>query len=165
MKRFEIYPDGSCSSRHPDKLGGCGVYFQLWENDDQLKVEKTYNCGYSQTTISRMEQRAVCVALETIRWRDIPLTIISDSEFVMNSINLGWLWDWETKGFEGVKNPDLWIRFLNIYREYDPALLTFIHNRGHFKGDPRYWRGNNIADALADYRQFIEYIEDGKYVL
>jgi len=164
MQKIVCYTDGSCYYRN-EKLGGYGVYLQLWENDQLIK-EKTLNCGYSHTTSARMEVRAICVALEALSTNTVFLIeIITDYELAVNAINEGWLVRWEEEEWVGRENPDLWKRLLKAYRAFSNTKVHFIHTDGHFKGEHMYWRGNNLVDALASYKQFETYIKDGENVL
>ena len=54
--------------------------------------------------------------------------IYSDSRYVVDAVEKGWLFGWEKKGFKDKKNPDLWRRFLEVYRKHR---VKFIWIRGH----------------------------------
>lgn len=97
--------------------------------------------GFSCTTNNRMELLAVIKGLEAVRWQDAEIHIWSDSSYVVNAVNKGWLDGWEKKGFAKVKNPDLWQRFLPLYRRHRVA---FHWIKGH-AGHPE----NERCDALA----------------
>jgi ribonuclease HI len=88
-----------------------------------------------------MELMAVCVALEALKFKGSNVTLYSDSKYVIDAINKGWLFDWERKGFKGKKNPDLWMRFLRIYRCHN---VRFIWVKGHASTVE-----NNRCDQLA----------------
>ena len=88
-----------------------------------------------------MELLAVIVGLEAIKWQNAEVHVYSDSSYVVNAINKGWLENWQKKGFAKVKNPDLWMRFLRIYRQHRVA---FHWIKGH-AGHPE----NERCDALA----------------
>ena len=75
-----------------------------------------------------MELMAVIVALEQLRYERSKVTVYSDSKYVCEAVNQGWLFDWERKRFKKKKNPDLWARFLNIYRKHDVKLVWI---KGH----------------------------------
>jgi ribonuclease HI len=42
---------------------------------------------------------------------------------VVDAVNKGWLWEWEKKRFKKKKNPDLWIRFIAIYKQLKVELV------------------------------------------
>ena len=65
-----------------------------------------------------MELLSVIVALETLKGEGHHVTVISDSKYVVESINQKWVWGWEKKNFKGKKNVDLWERFLEIYPKH-----------------------------------------------
>jgi len=70
-----------------------------------------------------MELLAVIIALETIKWENANVKVYTDSKYVSEAINQGWLWEWEKKRFKKKKNPDLWKRFINIYRKHKVELI------------------------------------------
>lgn len=158
MKNIIIYTDGSCNVK--TRLGGFGSYIQYLENNTLVKEVKL-NGGYSDTTVSRMELRAIIKALEKVSlpWPGY-IVLISDSEYTINSINKGWVKRWESENFSGRKNSDLWRQFLSVWSKFSSTNLIFIHTRGHGKGKACYQKGNEIADQLADYRQFKIYTKD-----
>ena len=104
-------------------------------------AQKEMSGGFSLTTNNRMELLAVIKGLEAIKWQNAEVHVFSDSSYVVNAINKGWLEGWQRKGFAKVKNPDLWIRFLNVYKLHRVA---FHWIKGH-AGHPE----NERCDALA----------------
>ena len=97
--------------------------------------------GFACTTNNRMELLAVIIGLETVKWKNADITVVSDSSYVVNAVKKGWVFNWEQKGFAKAKNPDLWIRFLRIYRQHR---VQFHWIKGH-AGHPE----NERCDALA----------------
>lgn len=157
-KRIFIFTDGSCYVK--TRKGGFGVFIQF---KDGLFViaEKSIQKGYSNTTISRMELRAIIEGLKAITIKDkYPIFVISDSEYTVNTVNKGWLLNWEKEGFQERKNADLWKEFLFILRQFPKNQVKFIHTKGHEKGKDIFKYGNSRADELASFRNFKEYIED-----
>jgi len=67
--------------------------------------------------------------------------VVSDSKYVVDAVEKGWVFQWERKGFAKKKNPDLWKRFLIIYRKHK---VRFHWVRGH-NGHPQ----NELCDQLA----------------
>lgn len=98
-------------------------------------------CGYRLTTNNRMELLAVIVALEALLRDGYAVVVYSDSRYVVDAVQKGWVFGWERKGFVGKKNPDLWARFLKIYRRHT---VRFVWVKGH-NDNP----GNERCDALA----------------
>lgn len=88
-----------------------------------------------------MELLAVIVALEMLKFEGSNVTLYSDSQYVVNAVEKGWLLGWERKGFAGRKNADLWIRFLRIYRKHH---VRFVWVKGHADTVE-----NNRCDQLA----------------
>lgn len=103
--------------------------------------EKRLSGGFRMTTNNRMELLAVIKGLEAVKWDMAQVHIYSDSAYVVNAINKGWLLNWERKSFDKVKNTDLWKKFLGLYKRHR---LSFIWIKGH-DGHPE----NELCDALA----------------
>ncbi|MBQ3916827.1 MAG: ribonuclease HI, partial [Bacteroidales bacterium] len=102
-----LYTDGAASG-NPGP-GGYGVVLKCAGH------EKEMSGGFALTTNNRMELLAVIEGLEAIKWDRADVEVWSDSSYVVKAINEGWLQNWERKGFAKVKNPDLWMRFLQVY--------------------------------------------------
>lgn len=133
--RIEIFTDGACSG-NPGK-GGFGILMRVTEKNYQ----KTFSEGYRLTTNNRMELLAVIVALEKLKNPEEDVHIFTDSKYVADAINQNWIFGWVKKGFKNVKNPDLWQRFLKIYKIHQ---VKFHWIKGH-AGHPE----NEICDQLA----------------
>lgn len=118
---IQIFTDGAAKG-NPGP-GGYGVYMRYKGH------EKKISEGFRLTTNNRMELLAVIVALESLKTPDIPVTIYSDSKYVVDAINQGWVFSWEKKGYKDKKNPDLWQRFLRIYRTLKN--VSFVWVKGH----------------------------------
>ena len=80
------------------------------------------------TTNNRMELLAVIVALEQLKKEGIHVMVYSDSKYVVDSIEKGWVFNWVKKGFKDKKNADLWRRFLVVYKKHK---VRFHWIRGH----------------------------------
>ena len=104
-------------------------------------LEKEMSGGFSRTTNNRMELLAVIVGLEAIKWENAVVEVYSDSSYVVKAINEGWLSNWERRGWKKVKNPDLWQRFIKVYKQHR---VSFHWLKGH-AGHPE----NERCDALA----------------
>jgi len=70
-----------------------------------------------------MELIAIIVALETLKKENSNVVVYSDSKYVIDSINLGWVYGWVKKGFKDKANPDLWKRFLEIQKNITSNLF------------------------------------------
>ena len=130
-----LYTDGA-SSGNPGP-GGYGVILKC------AGLEKELSGGFALTTNNRMELLAVIKGLEQIRWPHADVEVYSDSSYVVKAVNEGWLTTWERKGWKKVKNPDLWQRFLAIYRCHN---VTFHWLKGH-AGHPENERCDQLAVA------------------
>ena len=128
-----LYTDGAASG-NPGP-GGYGVILKCGDH------EKEMSGGFALTTNNRMELLAVIKGLEAIRWHNAEVHVYSDSSYVVNAINKGWLEGWQRRGYAKVKNPDLWMRFANLYRMHR---VSFHWIKGH-AGHPE----NGRCDALA----------------
>lgn len=128
-----LYTDGA-SSGNPGP-GGYGVVLRCGSHEKEMSE------GFSLTTNNRMELLAVIKGLEAIRWENAEVHVYSDSSYVVDAINKGWLEGWVRKGFAKVKNPDLWIRFNALYKKHR---VSFHWIKGH-AGHPE----NERCDRLA----------------
>jgi ribonuclease HI len=125
-----IYTDGAASG-NPGP-GGYGVVLISGRH----RLEKSE--GFRLTTNNRMELLAVITGLEALKIPGSKVVIYTDSRYVSDSVNKGWLFQWELKGFKKKKNPDLWIRFLKAYRKHN---VRFVWIKGH---------SNNLENEVCD---------------
>lgn len=119
-QEIKIYTDGA--ARGNPGPGGYGVVMLFGS------LRKEISKGYSKTTNNRMELLAVIVGLEAVKRKELKIKVYSDSRYVVDAVNKGWLWDWEKKRFRKKKNPDLWIRFITIYKQ---LIVELIWVKGH----------------------------------
>ncbi|NOZ35520.1 MAG: ribonuclease HI [Chlorobi bacterium] len=115
-----IYTDGS--SRGNPGPGGYGTVMLAG------KYRKELSEGYRLTTNNRMELLAVIAGLETLKNEGSEVSVYSDSSYVVDAVEKAWVFTWEKKGFKNKKNPDLWKRFLKIYRKHQVKLIWI---KGH----------------------------------
>lgn len=115
-----IYTDGS--SRGNPGPGGYGAILMSGT------LRKEISQGFKNTTNNRMELLSVIVALESLKNSGCTVTIYSDSKYVVDSVEKGWVFGWAKKNFSGKKNPDLWARFLRVYPKHK---VKFIWVKGH----------------------------------
>jgi len=88
-----------------------------------------------------MELLAVIAGLEALKKKNQKVAIYSDSKYVVDAVEKGWLQSWLKTGFKGKKNADLWKRFYALYKQHQ---VTFQWVKGH-AGDP----DNERCDQLA----------------
>jgi ribonuclease HI len=115
-----VYTDGS--SRGNPGPGGYGVILMSGHHRKELSQ------GFRKTTNNRMELLSVIVALESLKTPGCHVTIYSDSKYVVDSVEKKWVFGWEKKNFKDKKNPDLWMRFLDIYENHK---VKFVWVKGH----------------------------------
>ncbi len=130
----EIYTDGA--SRGNPGPGGYGVV--LLASGQRKELSK----GYRLTTNNRMELMAVIAGLEALKKQDLKITVYSDSKYVVESVEKGWVYQWNMKAdFAKKKNRDLWKRYLNLAQYQD---ISFTWVKGHSSN-----KENNRCDILA----------------
>lgn len=132
-----IYTDGACSG-NPGP-GGFGVVLISGRH------RKEISGGFRLTTNNRMELLAAIIGLEALKREGTVVRLFSDSQYLVNAVNKGWLFGWEMKRFAKKKNPDLWIRFLEVYRRHQ---VTLIWVKGH-NNDPENERCDMLAVAAS----------------
>ena len=130
MAIITIHTDGAASG-NPGS-GGFGVVLQSGNH------RKEISAGFRLTTNNRMELLAVIVGLEALRIEGSEVTIYSDSKYVVDSVEKRWVFSWETTRFKNKKNPDLWLRFLKVYRQHK---VKFVWVKGH---------NNNLENERCD---------------
>lgn len=138
MAKVELYTDGA--ARGNPGPGGYGVILK-W-NDH----EKELSQGFRMTTNNRMELLAVIVGLEALTKEQLEVHVYSDSKYVVDSVVKRWVFGWEKIGFKKKANPDLWQRFLRIYRKHK---VHFHWVRGH-NDHPFNERCDVLATEAAD---------------
>lgn len=147
--KVTVYTDGS--SRGNPGPGGYGVVMMAGKHKREISE------GFALTTNNRMELLAVIVALEALKIEGTEVVIYSDSKYVVDSVEKGWVFGWVKKNFKDKKNSDLWIRFLKIYKLHN---VKFIWVKGH--SDNLY---NEICDQLAvEAALGVDLREDSGYV-
>ena len=118
--KIVIYTDGA--SRGNPGPGGYGTVMLAGKHRKELAE------GYRLTTNNRMELLAVIIGLEALKNEGSDVTVYSDSSYVVDAVEKGWVFSWEKKGFKKKKNPDLWKRFLKIYQKHQ---VTLVWIKGH----------------------------------
>ena len=120
MKKVIIYTDGAAKGNPGN--GGYGVVMMSGS------YRKEFSEGFRLTTNNRMELLSVIVGLEKLKKEKTVVAIYSDSKYVVDAVEKKWLFSWEKKNFSKKKNPDLWIRFLSVYRKHS---VSFFWVKGH----------------------------------
>ena len=151
-KEVIIYTDGACSGN--PGAGGYGAVLLYGDKRKELSQ------GYRMTTNNRMEVLAVIKALEILKGQ-CSVTLYSDSKYVVDAIEKGWVKKWKANGWkrnqkELASNIDLWERLLHLLEKHH---VVFHWVKGH---------ADNIENERCDFlaRKAIEYgnlLEDEKY--
>lgn len=149
MQTVNIYTDGACSGN--PGVGGWGAILLYQEHSREISgAEK-------ETTNNRMELLAAIKALSVLK-RQCNVSLYSDSAYVVNAFNRGWIESWQangwtTSGRKPVRNRDLWEMLLSLAREQN---VKFIKVKGH--SDNKY---NDRCDELA--KQAIKNLQGARY--
>lgn len=141
--QVEIYTDGS--SRGNPGAGGYGVILKFGRHEKELSE------GFRLTTNNRMELLAVIKGLETLTREGLNITVFSDSKYVVEAVEKRWVFGWEKKGFKDKKNPDLWRKFLQLYRKHH---IKFVWIKGH-NNHTYNERCDQLATAAADGKKLL----------
>ena len=146
MKTVDIYTDGACSGNP-----GVGGYCAILMYNGAEKVVSGYEL---ETTNNRMELLAVIKGLEALKETCI-VNVYSDSQYVVDAFLQNWVFSWQqngwkTAGKKAVKNPDLWLKLLELYGNHK---VTFIKVKGHSDNE-----FNNRCDkiAVSEYKKIQE---------
>jgi ribonuclease HI len=135
---IKIYTDGA-SKGNPGP-GGYGTILEYKGKKKELSE------GFRMTTNNRMELLAVIIGLEEIKKDGWQVLVVSDSKYVVNAVEKGWVISWEKKNFKGKKNEDLWRRFLKVFYRHQ---VKFKWIKGH-AGHPQNERCDRLAVAAAE---------------
>ena len=140
--QVHIYTDGAAKGNPGN--GGYGVVMEMVGTP----YCKEFYEGFRHTTNNRMELLAVIVGLEKLKQPNRKVLVVSDSKYVVDAVEKKWVFGWEKNGFKGKKNPDLWLRFLKVYRQHQ---VDFKWIKGH-NNHPQ----NERCDELAVYASGLE---------
>lgn len=120
---IQIFTDGAAKGNPGN--GGYGAILRFQGKEKELSQ------GFVRTTNNRMELLAVIVALEALKTNKHGVTVYSDSKYVVDAIEKGWLFGWEKKGFKKKKNVDLWKRYLPLHKKFKPKYQWVKGHAGH----------------------------------
>lgn len=137
LKKIEIWTDGACSN-NPGP-GGWAAILRYGRH------EKVISGGESNTTNNVMELTAVIMGLSALKEK-CDVTLYSDSAYVINAINEGWLINWQKSGFKTadkkpVKNRELWETLSDLLIKQN---VSFVKVKGHSQNE-----NNNRCDEIA----------------
>ncbi|MGM9663089.1 MAG: ribonuclease HI [Oscillospiraceae bacterium] len=137
MKEVTIFTDGACSG-NPGP-GGWGAILRYGG------AEKELSGGERSTTNNRMELTAVIAALSALK-EPCAVTLYSDSRYVVDAVEKGWVYGWKKKGWvksdkKPALNVDLWEKLLPLL-QYHRVQFRWV--KGHAEHPE-----NERCDALA----------------
>lgn len=124
---IKIFTDGAAQG-NPGP-GGYGVVMKYNEHYKELAE------GFRLTTNNRMELLAVIKGLQAIKRPGLPVTVYSDSQYVVNAIEKGWLWNWQKKNFKDKANEDLWQRYIPLHMQFKPKFVWVKGHAGHVENE------------------------------
>ncbi|HUM46826.1 MAG TPA: ribonuclease HI [Chitinophagales bacterium] len=122
-----LYTDGACSG-NPGP-GGYGAILKFGNHEKELSE------GFVKTTNNRMELMAVIKGLEALKFEGSNVIVVSDSKYVVEAVKQGWLFGWEKKDWKKVKNPDLWQKFLALYKKHHVTFQWIKGHAGHYENE------------------------------
>ena len=139
MKEVVIYTDGACSGNPGPGGYGAVIIFN--------RYKKEISGGEKQTTNNRMEMMGAIAALEALK-EPCKVKLYSDSRYVVDAIDKGWVIKWQANGWRRNKkdpalNVDLWLRMLAALDKHD---AKFLWLKGH-SGHPENERCDSLARA------------------
>ncbi len=139
MKEVTIYTDGACSGN--PGAGGWGTILVYKGKERELSG------GAAETTNNRMELTAVIEGLKALK-EPCKVTVVTDSQYVANGINLGWAEGWKKNGWrkkdkKPALNPELWDELLSLIAKHE---VTIEWVKGH-DGHPENERCDKMAVA------------------
>lgn len=136
MKEVLLYTDGACSG-NPGPGGWAAILCYG-------SREKALSGGEAETTNNRMELLGVIRGLEALK-EPCMVTLCTDSQYIANALNNGWLRDWKRRGW---KRRDGELKNVELWQELDTLLTTHrvstVWVKGHEDNDY-----NNRCDAMA----------------
>ena len=141
-----IYTDGGCRSKAKkgekvsDKDKSAYAYFLKWGGHEKLYGEAEFG-----RTNNYMELNALIQALKAINTNKYPISVFSDSKYIIESINKGWYKGWKRKGW--VKGDGKEPANVELWKELDVLLNNFpFFEISHVKGHSGI-AGNELVDA------------------
>ncbi|MEP4533287.1 MAG: ribonuclease HI [Cyclobacteriaceae bacterium] len=135
---IKIFTDGAAKG-NPGP-GGYGAILDFQGKRKELSE------GFRKTTNNRMELLAVIRALEAIKKPGWDVVVYSDSKYVVDAVEKGWLDGWVKKNFKDKKNVDLWKQYLEVAKRHK---VKFQWVKGH-AGHPENERCDELAVQAAE---------------
>ena len=151
--KVDIFTDGS--SRGNPGPGGYAAVLRYVDTRGNVH-ERELSAGFLMTTNNRMELMGAIAALEALL-KPCDVTLTSDSKYLIDAFNKGWIDSWQKKGWikadrKPVLNKDLWQRLLKAMESHK---VTFVWVEGH-AGHPENERCDHLATEAADNGPYLE---------
>lgn len=143
--QVHIYTDGA--ARGNPGPGGYGIVME-WVGKP---YRKEFSQGYKHTTNNRMELLAVIVALKKLKNLETMAVVFTDSKYVADAVEKGWVFNWEKRGFKDRKNTDLWKEFLKEFRKHK---VRFKWIKGH-NDHPQNERCDQLAVEASKQKELL----------
>lgn len=145
--KVKIFTDGSALTNSGP--GGYGTVLQYIDSNGRLH-ERELSGGEADTTNNRMELMAAIAGLEALIC-PCEVELYSDSKYLTDSFNKGWIDQWEYRGWKtatgkDVLNVDLWKRLLKAKELHQ---VKFLWIKGH-SGHPENERCDLLAKRAAE---------------
>lgn len=142
MKHVDIYTDGACRG-NPGR-GGWGAVLVYGSHEREISG------GEAMTTNNRMELMGAIAAMEALR-EPCEITLTSDSKYLTDAVNRGWLASWKANGWvkadkKPVLNAELWQRLDGLLQKHTVRFVWVRGHRGHLYNE----RCDRLATAFAD---------------
>lgn len=138
-----IYTDGAAKGNPGPS--GYGVVMELVGTP----YKKEFYEGFRLSTNNRMELLAVIVGLEKLKNDKTKVLVTSDSKYVIDAVEKRWVFQWEKINYKNKKNPDLWKRFLTVYRKHH---VDFKWVKGH-NNHPQNERCDELAVMASQQKE------------
>lgn len=143
LNTIYIYADGACSGNP-----GIGAYttILLFKRNDGSIKQTVLREAFDETTNNKMELSGLLMGLRELKSKRYPVKFVSDSKYVIDSFNQGWIDKWKTNGWrktnrEPVKNVEIWKEVLSLMEGLN---ISFEWVKGH--NDNPF---NEMCDLLA----------------
>lgn len=128
LKEVFIYTDGAAEPN--PGIGGWGCLLSYYT--DAKEHRKEIYGGFRNTTNNRMELYAAIQGLSILK-EACKVYLHTDSKYLTNPFNLGWIKNWERKAWSQIKNRDLWEKILELNSKHQIEWKWIKGHSGHIE--------------------------------